>query len=290
MQSDTVAQGFGSLGLMTSVLMTPDGKVEAEAAHGTVTRHYRQHQQGKPTSTNPIASIFAWTRGLQQRGKLDCTPEVTGFAETLEKVVIETVESGNMTKDLALLVGKDQPWQTTEEFLARWTRTCRRRWSAEAFCRAHAHPNGRHASRVSTIRVGQRWHGSVSCVIPGQAWMTQTWSEVFVLSKRMVIVIGVVVVVAILYVIQSGKTGNAQTGGSTAGGTCQVQVTADVLNVRSGRDRHRQGGRQADHRCRAPGHRHRAERLSGTGGQRVGVQRVPQAGVRFLLTGNLFAC
>ncbi|GAA4620381.1 NADP-dependent isocitrate dehydrogenase [Saccharopolyspora hordei] len=117
-QSDTVAQGFGSLGLMTSVLMTADGKVEAEAAHGTVTRHYRQHQQGKPTSTNPIASIFAWTRGLQHRGKLDSTPEVIGFAETLEKVVIETVESGKMTKDLALLVGKDQEWQTTQEFLA----------------------------------------------------------------------------------------------------------------------------------------------------------------------------
>ncbi|GAA0525735.1 isocitrate dehydrogenase [NADP] [Saccharopolyspora subtropica] len=117
-QSDTVAQGFGSLGLMTSVLMTADGKVEAEAAHGTVTRHYRQHQQGKPTSTNPIASIFAWTRGLQHRGKLDSTPEVIGFAETLEKVVIETVESGRMTKDLALLVGGDQQYQTTEEFLA----------------------------------------------------------------------------------------------------------------------------------------------------------------------------
>lgn len=118
-QSDTVAQGFGSLGLMTSVLMTPDGKtVEAEAAHGTVTRHYRQHQQGKPTSTNPIASIYAWTGGLKHRGKLDNTPEVTGFAETLEKVIIETVESGKMTKDLALLVGADQPWQTTEEFLA----------------------------------------------------------------------------------------------------------------------------------------------------------------------------
>jgi len=116
-QSDTVAQGFGSLGLMTSVLMTPDGKVEAEAAHGTVTRHYRQHQQGKPTSTNPIASIFAWTRGLAQRGKLDGTPEVTGFAETLERVVIETVETGKMTKDLAVLVGPDQPWLTTEEFL-----------------------------------------------------------------------------------------------------------------------------------------------------------------------------
>jgi isocitrate dehydrogenase len=117
-QSDTVAQGFGSLGLMTSVLMTEDGKVEAEAAHGTVTRHYRQHQQGKPTSTNPIASIFAWTRGLQQRGKLDSTPEVVGFAEKLEQVVIETVESGKMTKDLALLVGGDQGYQTTEEFLA----------------------------------------------------------------------------------------------------------------------------------------------------------------------------
>ncbi|MEV0089868.1 NADP-dependent isocitrate dehydrogenase [Saccharopolyspora sp. NPDC003752] len=117
-QSDTVAQGFGSLGLMTSVLMTADGKVEAEAAHGTVTRHYRQHQQGKPTSTNPIASIFAWTRGLQHRGKLDSTPEVVGFADTLEKVVIETVESGKMTKDLALLVGGDQAFQTTEAFLA----------------------------------------------------------------------------------------------------------------------------------------------------------------------------
>jgi isocitrate dehydrogenase len=117
-QSDTVAQGFGSLGLMTSVLMTPDGKVEAEAAHGTVTRHYRQHQQGKPTSTNPIASIFAWTRGLEQRGKMDSTPAVVEFAETLERVCVETVESGKMTKDLALLIGPDQPWLTTEEFLA----------------------------------------------------------------------------------------------------------------------------------------------------------------------------
>ncbi|MSX02999.1 MAG: NADP-dependent isocitrate dehydrogenase [Actinobacteria bacterium] len=118
-QSDTVAQGFGSLGLMTSVLMTPDGKtVEAEAAHGTVTRHYRQHQQGKPTSTNPIASIFAWTRGLQARGRIDGTPEVVAFAERLENVCIETVEAGLMTKDLALLVGPDQPFQTTEEFLA----------------------------------------------------------------------------------------------------------------------------------------------------------------------------
>jgi isocitrate dehydrogenase len=117
-QSDTVAQGFGSLGLMTSVLMTPDGTVEAEAAHGTVTRHYRMHQQGKPTSTNPIASIFAWTRGLEHRGKLDQTPEVVGFAETLERVCVETVESGRMTKDLALLVGSDQEWLTTENFLA----------------------------------------------------------------------------------------------------------------------------------------------------------------------------
>ena len=118
-QSDTVAQGFGSLGLMTSVLMTPDGRtVEAEAAHGTVTRHYRQHQQGKETSTNPIASIFAWTRGLAHRGKLDGTPEVTRFAETLERVCIETVESGQMTKDLALLVSKDQPWLNTQDFLA----------------------------------------------------------------------------------------------------------------------------------------------------------------------------
>ncbi|GAB3677381.1 NADP-dependent isocitrate dehydrogenase [Saccharopolyspora tripterygii] len=117
-QSDTVAQGFGSLGLMTSVLMTADGKVEAEAAHGTVTRHFRQHQQGKPTSTNPIASIYAWTRGLQARGKMDSTPEVVGFANALEQVVIETVESGKMTKDLALLVGNDQAYQTTEEFLA----------------------------------------------------------------------------------------------------------------------------------------------------------------------------
>ena len=117
-QSDIVAQGFGSLGLMTSVLMTPDGKtVEAEAAHGTVTRHYRQHQQGKPTSTNPIASIFAWTRGLAHRGKLDQTPDVTAFAETLEKVCIGTVEQGKMTKDLALLVGKAQPYLQTQEFL-----------------------------------------------------------------------------------------------------------------------------------------------------------------------------
>jgi isocitrate dehydrogenase len=116
-QSDTVAQGFGSLGLMTSVLMTPDGKtVEAEAAHGTVTRHYRMHQQGKATSTNPIASIFAWTRGLIYRGRFDETPEVIRFAETLERVCIETVESGAMTKDLAILIGPDQAWMTTEQF------------------------------------------------------------------------------------------------------------------------------------------------------------------------------
>ena len=118
-QSDTVAQGFGSLGLMTSVLMTPDGKtVEAEAAHGTVTRHFREHEKGNPTSTNPIASIFAWTRALAARGRMDETPEVTEFAETLERVCVETVESGKMTKDLALLVGPDQEFQTTQEFLA----------------------------------------------------------------------------------------------------------------------------------------------------------------------------
>ncbi len=116
-QSDQVAQGFGSLGLMTSVLMTPDGKtVEAEAAHGTVTRHYRQHQQGKATSTNPIASIFAWTRGLIYRGKFDNTPDVVRFAETIERVCIETVEGGKMTKDLAILIGPEQPWLTTEGF------------------------------------------------------------------------------------------------------------------------------------------------------------------------------
>jgi len=117
-ESDIVAQGYGSLGLMTSVLMTPDGRtVEAEAAHGTVTRHYRQYQQGKPTSTNPIASIFAWTRGLAHRGKLDGTPEVIEFAHTLEEVVIGTVEGGQMTKDLALLISPTQPWQTSEQFL-----------------------------------------------------------------------------------------------------------------------------------------------------------------------------
>jgi len=117
-QSDTVAQGFGSLGLMTSVLMTPDGQtVEAEAAHGTVTRHYRQHQKGQETSTNPIASIFAWTRGLKFRGTFDNTPEVVRFAETLERVCVETVEAGFMTKDLAILISKDQPYLTTQQFL-----------------------------------------------------------------------------------------------------------------------------------------------------------------------------
>jgi isocitrate dehydrogenase len=117
-QSDTVAQGFGSLGLMTSVLMTPDGKtVEAEAAHGTVTRHYRQWQKGEKTSTNPIASIFAWTRGLAHRGKLDGTPAVTEFADKLEQVCVETVEGGQMTKDLALLISRDAPWLTTDEFM-----------------------------------------------------------------------------------------------------------------------------------------------------------------------------
>jgi isocitrate dehydrogenase len=130
-QSDTIAQGFGSLGLMTSVLMTPDGKtIEAEAAHGTVTRHYRQHQQGKATSTNPIASIFAWTRGLAHRGKLDETPEVTRFAETLERVCVDTVESGKMTKDLAILIGPDEPFLTTEGFLDALDAELRRRMDA----------------------------------------------------------------------------------------------------------------------------------------------------------------
>ena len=119
-QSDTVAQGFGSLGLMTSVLLSPDAKtVESEAAHGTVTRHYRLHQEGKETSTNPIASIFAWTRGLKYRGEFDKTPEVVKFADTLEKVCVETVESGDMTKDLAVLIGPDQPWLNTQAFLAK---------------------------------------------------------------------------------------------------------------------------------------------------------------------------
>ena len=117
-QSDTVAQGFGSLGLMTSVLMTPDGKtVEAEAAHGTVTRHFRMHQKGQQTSTNPIASIFAWTRGLSHRGKLDKNEELIKFAQTLENVCIQTVENGEMTKDLAILISKDTKYLTTNEFL-----------------------------------------------------------------------------------------------------------------------------------------------------------------------------
>ncbi|MEU8316887.1 NADP-dependent isocitrate dehydrogenase [Nonomuraea sp. NPDC048881] len=130
-QSDTVAQGFGSLGLMTSVLMTPDGQtVEAEAAHGTVTRHYREHQKGNPTSTNPIASIFAWTRGLAHRGKLDNTPAVTDFANKLEQVCIETVESGQMTKDLAMLVGGDAKWLTTQDFLAALDENLKKKMSA----------------------------------------------------------------------------------------------------------------------------------------------------------------
>ena len=117
-QSDTVAQGYGSLGLMTSVLMSPDGStIEAEAAHGTVTRHFRMHQQGKPTSTNPIASIYAWTRGLQYRGKMDNTPEVEAFAKTLEDVCVDVVESGKMTKDLAILIRPDHPYLSTEDFM-----------------------------------------------------------------------------------------------------------------------------------------------------------------------------
>jgi isocitrate dehydrogenase len=119
-QSDVVAQGFGSLGLMTSVLLSPDGKtVESEAAHGTVTRHYRQHQKGQQTSTNPIASIFAWTRGLVYRGQFDNTPDVTTFAETLERVCVRTVEDGYMTRDLAVLIGPDQKWLNTQDFLAK---------------------------------------------------------------------------------------------------------------------------------------------------------------------------
>jgi isocitrate dehydrogenase len=119
-QSDTAAQGFGSLGMMSSVLMTPDGKtIEAEAAHGTVTRHYRLHQDGKETSTNPIATIFAWTRALYYRGNFDEAPDVMNFAQTLEKVCIDAVESGNMTKDLAILVGPDQGWLTTQRFLTK---------------------------------------------------------------------------------------------------------------------------------------------------------------------------
>lgn len=129
-QSDTVAQGYGSLGLMTSVLLTPDGRtMEAEAAHGTVTRHFRQHQKGLPTSTNPIASIFAWTRGLAHRGELDGTPEVVRFARTLEEVCVDTVEGGRMTKDLALLIGPDAPWLTSEDFIGRLAAELDRRLS-----------------------------------------------------------------------------------------------------------------------------------------------------------------
>ncbi len=135
-QSDTVAQGFGSLGLMTSVLMSPDGRtVEAEAAHGTVTRHYRMHQKGQPTSTNPIASIFAWTRGLEHRGKLDETPEVVRFAQTLERVCIETVEAGKMTKDLAILIGPNEPFLSTEAFLDELDKELRRRMEREPAAR-----------------------------------------------------------------------------------------------------------------------------------------------------------
>ncbi|AWJ89402.1 isocitrate dehydrogenase (NADP(+)) [Azospirillum baldaniorum] len=132
-QSDIVAQGFGSLGLMTSVLITPDGKtVEAEAAHGTVTRHYREHQKGKETSTNPIASIYAWTQGLAYRGKFDNTPDVVKFAETLERVCVETVESGFMTKDLAILIGPDQPWLTTKQFLDKLDENLQKKMAAWA--------------------------------------------------------------------------------------------------------------------------------------------------------------
>ncbi|WP_448190698.1 NADP-dependent isocitrate dehydrogenase [Azospirillum sp. sgz301742] len=132
-ESDVVAQGFGSLGLMTSVLVTPDGKtVEAEAAHGTVTRHYREHQKGKETSTNPIASIYAWTQGLAYRGKFDNTPEVVAFAQTLERVCVETVEAGYMTKDLAILIGPEQPWLTTKQFLAKLDDNLQKKMAARA--------------------------------------------------------------------------------------------------------------------------------------------------------------
>ncbi|MBP2312606.1 NADP-dependent isocitrate dehydrogenase [Azospirillum soli] len=132
-ESDVVAQGFGSLGLMTSVLVTPDGKtVEAEAAHGTVTRHYREHQKGKETSTNPIASIYAWTQGLAYRGKFDNTPDVVKFAQTLERVCVETVESGFMTKDLAILIGPEQPWLTTKQFLDKLDENLQKKMAAWA--------------------------------------------------------------------------------------------------------------------------------------------------------------
>ncbi|HYN38240.1 MAG TPA: NADP-dependent isocitrate dehydrogenase, partial [Rhodospirillales bacterium] len=131
-QSDSVAQGFGSLGLMTSVLLTPDGKtIEAEAAHGTVTRHFREHQKGRPTSTNPIASIFAWTRGLHYRGQFDGTPEVVDFARALEEVCVATVEKGFMTKDLAILIGPEQPWMTTEQFLDKLDDNLRQKMTAK---------------------------------------------------------------------------------------------------------------------------------------------------------------
>ncbi len=130
-QSNSVAQGFGSLGLMTSVLLTPDGKtIEAEAAHGTVTRHFREHQKGRPTSTNPIASIFAWTRGLHYRGQFDGTPHVVDFARAIEEVCVATVEDGFMTKDLAILIGPDQPWMTTEQFLDKLDENLKRKMAA----------------------------------------------------------------------------------------------------------------------------------------------------------------
>src|SRR6202161_3892241 len=163
-QSDVVAQGFGSLGLMTSVLMTPDGRtVEAEAAHGTVTRHYRQHQQGLPTSTNPVASIFAWTRGLEHRGKLDDTPAVALFARTLEDICVHTIEEGKMTKDLALLVGRGTPFLTTEEFLApldgnpRKAMNSYNHYSERPWCVPPASPPGRpHHRRTSAWHVRAR--------------------------------------------------------------------------------------------------------------------------------------
>ncbi len=172
-QSDTVAQGYGSLGLMTSVLTTPDGKVvEAEAAHGTVTRHYRQHQAGKPTSTNPIASIYAWTRGLAHRGKLDDNQALIDFAETLEDVVIKTVESGKMTKDLAILVGPEQAWQTTEDFLGAIDENLQGAHWADASTNATKGPDAAciRALRVAATRRRRRAARSRSAPRPCGPW------------------------------------------------------------------------------------------------------------------------
>ena len=256
-QSDTVAQGFGSLGLMTSVLMTPDGKtVEAEAAHGTVTRHYRQHQAGKPTSTNPIASIYAWTGGLKHRGKLDGTPEVTGFAETLEQVVVETVESGKMTKDLALLVGPDQEWQTTEDFLAHAGRepaeedgrlrpALRAFDQGTAFGRSLSVMPGPSGSVRSSGRLGSdltrsvsRWSGlwSRSVCDRGRRAISALQKRcrggvMFGIPTRGLVVVGVLAAAGFMYVANEGKKLGVE---EIVARECQMTVIADILNVRSG--------------------------------------------------------